>query len=51
MAEGNPINPKGALKMPAKLGYRADVVCKGLEALQAARPTAYADHLAAFIGL
>ena len=41
LAEDNPINQKVAVKMLAKMGYRADVVSNGLEALQASQQIPY----------
>ena len=42
LAEDNPINQKVALRMLDKIGYRADTVANGLEALQAVRQIPYA---------
>lgn len=41
IAEDNPVNQKVALAMLARLGYRADVVANGLEALQAVTRQTY----------
>ena len=41
LAEDNPINQKVALKMLAKIGYRADTVANGLEVLQSLRQIHY----------
>ena len=41
LAEDNPINQKVAVRMLAKLGYRADVAANGLEVLQALRKIPY----------
>lgn len=41
LAEDNPINQKVAMRMLAKLGYRADAVANGLEVLQAIRQVRY----------
>jgi len=41
LAEDNPINQKVALRMLAKLGYRADAVADGLEVLQTLQQVRY----------
>jgi PAS domain S-box-containing protein len=41
VAEDNAVNQKLVLKLLARMGYRADVACNGLEALQALRRQRY----------
>jgi CheY-like chemotaxis protein/HPt (histidine-containing phosphotransfer) domain-containing protein len=41
LAEDNPVNQEVAMAMLKRLGYRADLVCNGLEAIQALSSTDY----------